>query len=820
MRGPRHLGLVAAAATLLAAAPLGTIFDRWTWLIQCFIAVALIAGAAALARWLRAPMWAQVLGMVAALLLALTWMFPSGDELLGLIPTAATFGNFGDLLRGSMADMRQYGVPLPDTVETLRFITVIGVGAVAIVVDLLTVGLRRPALAGLPMLAIYSVPVAVYTDSVPALPFVIGAIGFLWLLVADNIDRVRRFGRRFTGDGRDVSVWEPSPLAAAGRRLAVVGVALAVLLPVVVPGMTGGLLNTFTSAAGDGEGDGGQGGAPGRVNLFAALSGQLNQARIDDMVRVTTNEPTPFYLRFGVADDLQSDGFRVRSPKGRSVRGGLPDPRKANRDGVIQDRYRASVEITSAFNMPLLPVYAEPTSTDGIDGSWSYDSDMQLIYSNRNQSRGKKYSFDYVRTTYSPAALAGMSSPGKSDPIRQFTKVPEQIREVNDLVDKLVKNQKSDYDRTRAIYDYFSDKNGFRYSPSTQGGTTGKDILDFLTNKVGFCQQYAAAMAWLVRAAGVPARVAFGFTNGSDKQGDSYVLTNHNLHAWTEVHLGDAGWVPFDATPKASVPGSTSTSWAPDTNAVIAPIPSTGPNAGPDPTSSVGPAGDVAEKRDKAEPVDQGAVAQQQALTWPWWTTFVVLLVLAVLAVPAVRRILLRRRRAARTAAVTTVATGAGPAPPGVVQVVATDAETERARADAHAAWDELIDTLIDFRIVVDPTETPRVTAARLVTGGLTDTAAAGAHLLGVAEERARYARVPVHEGPLSEALGAVRRSMARSSGRKVRLMAAVLPPSVLLRWRLAIMDGSGRLVAAFGRGRDALLRWSPRRLIAGRAGR
>ena len=66
------------------------------------------------------------------------------------------------------------------------------------------------------MLAIYSVPVAVCPDSVPPVPFVIGAAGFLWLLVTDNVDRVRRFGRRFTGDGRDVDVWEPSPLSSAG----------------------------------------------------------------------------------------------------------------------------------------------------------------------------------------------------------------------------------------------------------------------------------------------------------------------------------------------------------------------------------------------------------------------------------------------------------------------------------------------------------------------------------------------------------------------------------------------------------------------------
>ena len=285
----RNLGLVAAAATLLAAAPLSAIFERWTWLIQSTIAVAVVAAVAALTRLGRIPTWGQVLGMLAGLTIALTWLFPSGDELLAVVPTPGTFGHFADLMNASLEDMRSYGVKVPDT-DPLLFVTVLGIGGVAVLVDLLAVGLRRPALAGLPMLAVYSVPVAVYVDSVPPVPFVIGAAGYLWLLVTDNVDRVRRFGRRFTGDGRGVDVWEASPLASAGRRLAVVGVALAVAVPLAVPGMTGGLLDTMGSGTGEGTGRPGQGGAPGRVDLFAALSGQLNQRDVVDYLKVTTNE--------------------------------------------------------------------------------------------------------------------------------------------------------------------------------------------------------------------------------------------------------------------------------------------------------------------------------------------------------------------------------------------------------------------------------------------------------------------------------------------------------------------------------------------------
>ena len=131
--------------------------------------------------------------------------------------------------------MQSQGIPVQDD-DSLLFLTMLGVGVVAIIVDVCAVGLRRPALAGLPMLAIYSVPVAVHYGSVPVLAFVIGSSGYLWLLVTDNVDRVRRFGRRFTGDGRDIDVWEPSPPAAAGRRLAVVGVLVTGIISMVKGG--------------------------------------------------------------------------------------------------------------------------------------------------------------------------------------------------------------------------------------------------------------------------------------------------------------------------------------------------------------------------------------------------------------------------------------------------------------------------------------------------------------------------------------------------------------------------------------------------------
>ncbi|MEU5939707.1 DUF3488 and transglutaminase-like domain-containing protein [Micromonospora sp. NPDC047548] len=824
MIASRNLGFVAAAATLLAAAPLSSIFQRWTWLIEAAIAVAVVAGVAALTRLVRAPLWGQVLGMLAGLLLALTWLFPGGTELVAFLPTPATLAHFGELAQGSLQDMRSYGVEVPDT-PPLLFITVLGVGAVAIMVDVLAVGLRRPALAGLPMLAIYSVPVAVYVDSVPALPFVVGACGYLWLLVTDNVDRVRRFGRRFTGEGRGVDVWESSPLAAAGRRLAVVGVALAVVVPLAVPGMSGGVLDQVNSNGnGNGNGRSGQGGNPGRIDLFAALSGQLNQSEVTELVKVTTNEPSPFYLRFGVADELRPDGFRVRPPTGRRVDRDLPDP--PARQSAEQQRYRATVETTRTLNMPLAPVYADPVSTDGLNGNWLYDPNLGVVFSNRDNSRGKRYSFEYVRSTFTPAALRKARSLPAEHPIAvQQTRRPS-VQQVDVLVSRLVEGKQNDYDKVRAIYDYFSRENGFSYSLSTKGGTSGEEIVDFLTNKVGYCQQYAAAMAWLVRSAGIPARVAFGFTNGASAGGGTYVLTNRNLHAWTEVYFDGMGWVPFDATPAYAVQGANRSAWAPDSDAPDPePSETSAPGASPDdPAALARPDRQDAADRDTDTGFDPAAGAPtRRAPSWRWWTAGPVLALLTLLCLPALRRMTLRRRRHGRPApAVTTAGGGTDGADAEAPGMVVLGADHDRARADAHAAWDELLDTLVDYRVRVDPTETPRATAERLAREAVGDdaTSAGAVRLLGRAEERARYARDPLTGEPLHPALKTVRGALAARSDRRTRFLATVLPPSVLLRWRLAIADSSSRLVATGGRTRSRLQRWSPRRLLATRSAR
>jgi transglutaminase-like putative cysteine protease len=69
-------------------------------------------------------------------------------------------------------------------------------------------------------------------------------------------------------------------------------------------------------------------------------------------------------------------------------------------------------------------------------------------------------------------------------------------------------------------------------------------------DRIGYCQQFAGAMALLLRMGGIPARVSAGFTSGTyDDATHSWVVSDVDAHAWVEAWFPHYGWVQFDPTP-------------------------------------------------------------------------------------------------------------------------------------------------------------------------------------------------------------------------------------------------------------------------------
>jgi hypothetical protein len=90
----------------------------------------------------------------------------------------------------------------------------------------------------------------------------------------------------------------------------------------------------------------------------------------------------------------------------------------------------------------------------------------------------------------------------------------------------------------------------FRYtlSPPTLPERDRVDAFLFGTRQ-GFCEHYASAFAFLMRAAGLPARLVGGYLGGEvNPDGGYLIVRQQDAHAWTEVWLPGRGWVRVDPT--------------------------------------------------------------------------------------------------------------------------------------------------------------------------------------------------------------------------------------------------------------------------------
>lgn len=87
----------------------------------------------------------------------------------------------------------------------------------------------------------------------------------------------------------------------------------------------------------------------------------------------------------------------------------------------------------------------------------------------------------------------------------------------------------------------------YTLSPPPLAGDTIDQFL--FTTRNGFCAHYAGAMVFLLRSAGIPARMIVGYQGGTwHPSGDYLLIHQYDSHAWVEAWLPGQGWTRFDPT--------------------------------------------------------------------------------------------------------------------------------------------------------------------------------------------------------------------------------------------------------------------------------
>ncbi len=489
-----------------------------------------------------------------------------------------------------------------------------------------------------------------------------------------------------------VELRPPRPrLAAAGAVMAAAAIVVAAVAPGVLPG--------YGSDGWYGLGRG-VGVQPRGYQPIVDISQRLHNPDVRDVLRVESSRRT--YLRLAGLDSFDGFTWRLGPPTDGSYRPDreslyvatdlLPPEEPAR----TTEQVFVDIEVLDLANMfvpaPYQPVQVLGPHRDemvwstagGFLATWDVDEGRLEADGPRvGVTQGVTYR---VQSEYpAPTREQLLEVTVDEETLATWTQLPREYPELAAVAEDVyaAAGATSTIDQVLALQDWFTGGT-FTYDLDVPA-LRGDDALErfVMEDRVGYCEYFAAAMAVMLRATDIPARVATGFLPGEvTRQADpeagreltEYTVTTADAHAWVEVLFPGYGWITFEPTPRTD--GAQIQPRADDLTPLEtererqlresdAPV--------PDPTDPTTPDEDILDPDDPAfqdpttpdEVPDEEAVAPVEETGIPWTPVIVTLLVLiaALAAVllhqrrrsyldvpPAARRVLLAQDRLLRTA--------------------------------------------------------------------------------------------------------------------------------------------------------------------------
>jgi transglutaminase-like putative cysteine protease len=637
----------ALAVVLLGASPaFGRIFVDDAWRGRYLAAGVLALAVAAAVRALRGGALAAAAASLTGLVL---FTYVSALPPAGLLPDATSWAAFLELLGQAGEGIRDEIAP---TAAAAPFVLAIATGTwiVAHLAHELTVRWRRPGLGLVPLLVLWSVPLAIPLEGgdggstfLRALPF-LAACGLVLLLGTDH-------------GGAD----DAPQASVSGLTVGAAALALAAVAPLLLPGYGAA---AWVDLGGVND--------PRGYQPIVDVSERLQLPVERDVLRIRASERT--YLRLAGLDSFDGATWRL-GPAG--VGSYQPDESSLHRaDGFLPPEQearsvvdtRVEVEVLDLANI-YVPAPYQPTAIQGEltrEMIWSTEGGFLATWNVTETeglagrprvgvSEGVTYSVDAERpapvledlreVTYDEATLA------------RWTQLPRPYERLAEAAEAVYAAAEATTaaDRTLALQEWFTSGGGFRYDldvPALRGDAALEEFV--LEDRVGYCEYFATAMAVMLRATGVPARVAVGFLPGTvtdpadpdlDQPLTEYTVTTADAHAWVEVLFPGFGWVTFEPTPRSDqtqlVP--TAEDLAPVENLrerrarELAEL-----DAGTDPAETPDTPDPVpaptTEPRPEAPAAGGGAGDEGDPVRWPWVAGVLVLLASTGLAIARVRR--------------------------------------------------------------------------------------------------------------------------------------------------------------------------------------
>lgn len=784
---------IAALAVLCASTALSGVIEGDLWLVRIGVVIVAITVTGAFLRATRLTPPLVAVAQVFVLLCLLTALHTRSGIFL-FIPGPDALGELGDVLAESVAQV-QTGVPPVHATPAIQALVVLAIGLVAVLVDTLAVAAAAPAASGLVLLCVFAVPASLADEMLPFWTFILGAAAFAMLLAVDGQHRHEAWRGRL-GSG--------SASGSGGSATTVASIAMVIAL-IVGAGFT--IVGTVGRLPGGGSGGGGKGGIG--LSEMTSLRGMLNRGRTAEVFYVR-GLPEQTYMRAStLARYVPNKGWeRGSDPGGQPARGELPLQPGDRGEGKTT---RINIEPRD-WKSFWLPTYGSVRRIETPDDDYRFDTKKGVIFTQREREP-ESYELDTVLSTPTKQALRMASGP-KNLVDQEYYKYEGVEQEVIDLSNKIVEGATNDFDKAAKLSEFFnSPLSDFKYDLKTQGDVTKDALTDFVTRgKVGYCEQFASAMAVMARVVGLPSRVAIGFTAGVASADNSYrVISTDDAHAWVEIFFPNHGWMTFDPTPIS------------DGRGVVPPYLRDTPQGGDElpstetKTETVAPSASGSTQASASpDGTDQGQALPEAGSTgpqpWHLWalgvvlvlaflvTLFLVLGLLGVISAGLIGVSWARKLLIPAAAGLWLIGVGLAAAllswwlavvlvvagvvlTPLLVRAVRRHNRLHTVTAlgpgASSAAWSELMAESIDRGAPVPAAETIRAAARRLAREhNLDDAGKDGLRVVVGAIERSWYSANPIVDPSLPGALAAVRQSLRQNA--PLSLRARMFPKSVL----------------------------------------
>ncbi|MCZ4500524.1 MAG: Transglutaminase-like enzyme putative cysteine protease [Marmoricola sp.] len=741
--GARTLSTVLAAAMSWAAvgAWSGLVEQPGRYLGPALLGAGLIAATGAAARARRVPWYAVPPAQLAVVTVWLHHRQHADDVLGGWLPTPHGIATLADRARAGAEQVNALGAPIDGSHPAVLFYLLVVALLVALVVDLIGCGLGYAAWTGIPLLVTLAVPISILDGPLPA--HVLVATGLLYAAVLASLEneRARSWGQAAGDAQRDAG---PGAWVRPAAAIGVLTVIAATTLPSLVP-LGPGLFDR------DHRNDRGGTSTVELSNPMVGLRRDLISNDHIPLLDVSTDAAAPSYLRLTVLDTFTGKAW-IPSPRdsGREVpaAGELP----TSTDNLRSEGPRSfwDLSTTVAFRTAWLPTPGGTRRVSIDTGEWRYaPTTADIVTANRKPLAAVRYRIDADDEDVEPEDLEDVGT-APSEILGPMTTLSETRPEITAIARTVTAAGRNDYEKAVLLQRWFRTDGGFTYSLEPAPGDGIDQLVRFITeDKVGFCQQFAAAMAVMARSLGIPARVVVGFLEPGTSNGNRYQFTSDDLHAWPEIYFRGTGWVRFEPTPSART--GAEPSWTRNlTDLPAAPTPTVRPTRAPQ-TQAPAPA---------QRPTTTGGQEGQNGSTVPVVLAACLALALLLAGPRSVRRT--QRRRRLR--------------------------QTGSPRAEVAALWAEVHASAVDLGIAWPAGRSLRATATALAGAVSPDQAdlEAWQRLTGLVERSLYQREFAIDDALRTEARTTVLRwtgLLATSVSRPRAAAARWLPRSILRRW-------------------------------------